>query len=446
MATYSKLFGCSIYKSIRVESMALKIINTPEFQRLRNIKQLALCYLVYPAATHTRFEHSLGAYHLAGQVLDKIKKRYPQKPFYILELGGSFQLDDKIIECIKLAALCHDLGHGPYSHVFDNVLLMNSNHPNRHHETRSCLITEIICKRELSQELSDREISFIKSLIKPGPKHQGALYQIVSNYLNGVDVDKFDYLMRDSTNLGMKSGFDYTRLINEIIIDENDNIAYPKHCSVDIYEMFHCRYMLYKKVYFHKTVKILESMFSDLFLKIDPILQMSESIKDMSKFCQLTDYSIFHYLELINSPLPFLQVSLSAEDKKSIEESYHIYQSIITRKLYKQIAHMPDENKEVLKSFVNYLVEKYPQFRLGQFQIIEMKIDFVNSDLADPLNNVYFYDKKENNCSFTLGANHYSAFLANNVMQEKHVLLISKDRTGFETIQLALREFLNHRH
>ena len=71
---YSKLFACNIHDSIRISSMALKIINTPEFQRMREIKQLGLCHHIYPAATHTRFEHSIGVYHLAGKMVEKIQQ------------------------------------------------------------------------------------------------------------------------------------------------------------------------------------------------------------------------------------------------------------------------------------------------------------------------------------------------------------------------------------
>ena len=273
--SYSKLFGCNIHGSIRVSSLALRIINTPEFQRMKLIKQLGLCYHVYSSATHSRFEHSIGVYHLAGKMLEKIQQQYPKKTYYIHELGKSTKLTYKIIECIKIAALCHDIGHGPFSHIFDDVLLKYSKNHNKDHEVRSCLIVEMLCKRELGNELSDKYISFINSIINPQKHHVGALYQIVANYLNGIDVDKFDYLARDAKNLGLATGFDPNRLINEFIIDSNNNIAYPKHCSLNIYEMFQSRYMMHKKVYSHKTVKLVESMLSDLFIKIDPIFKIS---------------------------------------------------------------------------------------------------------------------------------------------------------------------------
>ena len=97
---------------IEIDSEAIKIIDCKEFQRLRNIKQLGVVPLVFPSATHTRFEHSLGVYHLCNELLDKINKRQPQ-----------LSLSKKIVELIKIAGLVHDIGHGPFSHLYDQFLV-----------------------------------------------------------------------------------------------------------------------------------------------------------------------------------------------------------------------------------------------------------------------------------------------------------------------------------
>src|SRR5437764_5498624 len=154
--TSSKLIGCNIRGNIKVSPLALKIIDTPEFQRLRNIKQLGVCQYVFPAATHTRFEHSIGTYYITSKMVEKLQKSYPDKIYNIPDIGQS-QLTDFVCELIKLAGLCHDIGHGPFSHVFDELL------SNNHHETRSCLIIEKICQREL--QLSTHHIKFIQSII-----------------------------------------------------------------------------------------------------------------------------------------------------------------------------------------------------------------------------------------------------------------------------------------
>ena len=322
--TSSKLIGCNIRGNIKVSPLALKIIDTPEFQRLRNIKQLGVCQYVFPAATHTRFEHSIGTYYLTSKMVEKLQKSYPDKIYNIPDIGQS-QLTDFVCELIKIAGLCHDIGHGPFSHVFDELL------SNNHHETRSCLIIEKICQREL--QLSTHHIKFIQSIINPQPQHKGALYQIVSNYLNGIDVDKFDYLARDSYMLGLNRGFDPGRIIDEIIIDDNGNIAYPKHCASDIYDIFQNRYMLHKQIYNYKTVKIIEMMLCDIFRKIDPIFKFSDMITDMDQFCSLTDNSFFNILENIVKPMNYLRPMIEQKHMNLILEAYDIYQNIIQRKL-----------------------------------------------------------------------------------------------------------------
>lgn len=445
--SYSKLFGCNIHDSIRVSPMALKIINTPEFQRMRRIKQLGLCYHVYPSAMHTRFEHSIGVYHLAGKMIEKIQQQYPDKEYLIIELDKSnkMKLTNKIAECIKIAALCHDIGHGPFSHIFDDALLKHSKHPNRHHETRSCLILEMLCKRELANDLDGSHISFIKSLINPSEYHNGAIYQIVSNNLNGIDVDKFDYLSRDTKNLGLTTGFNANRLINEFIIDNNGNIAYPKHCSSDIYEMFHSRYMMHKKVYSHKTVKLIELMLRDLFIKIDPIFNISKSIEDMAFFCKLTDDTLFYHIESIISPPPFIKIDLSCEQYQAVKEANDIYKRIISRNLYKQIMEESenDNNKpeENLIKIVEHLLISNNNFKKEDFQIIKTKIGFVSGNKTDPFDNIYFYDKKENNESFTINKNYISGLIGSKI-QEVRWHLVCKNRMIFGDVMLEVRKYM----
>lgn len=439
---YSKLFGCNIHGSIRVNPMALKIINTPEFQRMREIKQLGLCHFVYPAATHTRFEHSIGVYYLAGKMLDKIQQMYPDKFFDVPELGGQINLNPKIIECIKIGALCHDIGHGPFSHIFDDYLLKNSIHPNKEHETRSCLIMEMLCRRELNDELNDDHIRFIKSIINPEKKHIGALYQIVSNYLNGIDVDKFDYLARDAINLGLANRFDANRLINEFIIDDNNNISYPKHSSHEIYEMFHTRYMMHKKVYSHKTAKLIEVMLGDIFIKIDPIFKISDSIMDMSKFCKLVDHTIFDYLNIIIDQPSFIKVSLKNSEWIAINEAKEIYQRIMSRNLYRQINELTYDAVTYFDTFINEFIKMHDTIKNTDFQIIRTQIGFVRENKPNPFDTIYFYDKKEKNKSFTLSKNYMSGVI-NNSIQEIHTHLICKQISIYLLVVEEFNKFLD---
>jgi HD superfamily phosphohydrolase len=149
--------------------MAWTIVDTPEFQRLRYIKQLSTCYFVYPNAVHTRFEHSLGTYQICKKMLHNLKKNSSKKELDIIYnipelqerldnnnddylsniINNNDYLDDFIIELVCIGGLCHDLGHGPFSHLFDDNFLKNKaniTEENKYHEHRSCKLLEKIIK------------------------------------------------------------------------------------------------------------------------------------------------------------------------------------------------------------------------------------------------------------------------------------------------------------
>lgn len=421
---YSKLIGCNIYGFIRVSHYALRIIDTIEFQRLRHIRQLGVCYYVYPAANHTRFEHSLGVYFLAGKMLENIKNMYPNMKFKLLEICDSeIELDEIIIECVKIAALCHDIGHGPFSHLYDDVLLKNSTHENKFHESRSCLITEILCRRVLSDVLSERHITFIKSIIDPQPHHTGAIYQIVANKLNGIDVDKFDYLSRDSINLGLKVSFDANRIINEFIIDSRGNIAFPKQCALDIYELFHNRYLMHKKVYTHKTEIILNIMMADLFNIVDDIFGLRNAIHNINDFCKLTDDIIFNMIELYANKVEIQ----SPEIYEKIQTAYKLYLRIIERKLYHfivKITNNENDGEKKLLEFVDYITTKLNDYKRDDFIIDTQVIGFTKNKQNELFDNIYFYNKKEiNNVTFTLKKSDISIMINDNMYESTATLI-----------------------
>ena len=438
--TYSKLIGCNIHGHIRVSPTALKIIDTEEFQRLRFIGQLGLCKYVYPAATHTRFEHSIGVYYLTGLVVNKLQADYPDKLYLLPELGAKpIRLTNFVAELIRIGGLCHDIGHGPFSHIFDDILVEKRLGDNSCHENRSCHIMEQICLRELGSELNESHIKFIKSIINPQVQHVGAIYQIVSNYLNGIDVDKFDYLARDTYVLGLKRGFDPRRIIDEIIIDNKDNIAYAKHSASEIYDMFHVRYMMHKQVYNHKASKIIEIMIKDIFLKIDNIFGISDSVNDMRKFCKFTDTSIFDMMEMIVNPIAQIKPILTVTEEKNILDAYEIYQNIIKRKLYKIVSQISNEDPTHFEKFLFYLSEQNVQ--TTNLQIISMKFGFVSGNKKNPFDSIYFYDKKEmNDNSFLLDKKKISSMMCDNY-QETHHLLLCKDRTIYSLVMSYYKLF-----
>ena len=288
MRFYDKYHGY-----IELCDIAILIVDTPIFQRLRNIKQTGVLYLVFPTACHSRFEHSIGTYHLAKKMITKIKNKQP-------DLG----ITDEIIMLVSIAGLCHDLGHLLFSHLFDDYFISKITNitVNISHEERSIyLLTHIVNKYKIN--LNNGQLKVISDLIIPKNSEYNKwqskykigkwIFQIISNPLNSIDVDKFDYLIRDTDALGFKLSFDYSRIINDAKVI-NDKICYSAHCSNDIYYMFFIRYRLHRQIYNHKAVKAIEILIVKLLFEIEKEEQISQYILNPEKMMELVDPFVWY--------------------------------------------------------------------------------------------------------------------------------------------------------
>ncbi|XP_055890992.1 deoxynucleoside triphosphate triphosphohydrolase SAMHD1-like isoform X1 [Biomphalaria glabrata] len=347
----SKIVNDPIHGHIELHPACLAIIDTPQFQRLRNIKQLGMCYHVYPGAAHNRFEHSLGVCYLAGQFARTLQKNQPY-------LG----ITDNDILCVEIAGLCHDLGHGPFSHVFDGLFIpvVRPGHQWKHEQASIDMLDYLIQENKLVLDdegplkkygLNDTDIIFIKEQIF-GPldktkgltgreKHKHYLYEIVSNKRNGIDVDKWDYFARDCHHLGIKNNFDHNRFMKFARVikakgKDTDKEAEWQICIREkeisnLYNMFYTRYTLHKTAYQHRVTKTIESMIRQVLVKANDDLlfvaqdgrklKMSECIDDMKAYSQLTDNVLSQIMD-------------SNSDSPNMKEAKEIVQCIFTRKLY----------------------------------------------------------------------------------------------------------------
>ena len=206
----------SVHGQINLCHRVMQIVDTKEFQRLRNIKQLGKIYHVFTGASHNRFEHSLGVFHLAKIYMDILNDKSDDPDSYEIY----YYFTDNEYFLISIAALIHDLGHGPFSHLFDDYVEISN------HEYRSVEIFRHMNKK-YKLEFSKPEIEFIKNVIDPSnidldmkksPDFKKYLYQIVSND-NGIDVDRMDYLMRDIQYTGLNyGGLEHMRIMNNTVI------------------------------------------------------------------------------------------------------------------------------------------------------------------------------------------------------------------------------------
>lgn len=258
-----------IHRYIRFTELEREIIDTPVFQRLRKIRQLAGAHLVYPSAQHTRFEHSLGTMHLAGlagqTLLDK----------------GYIEKKDQL-ESLRLAALLHDIGHGPFSHLFEEVLIGRGMSTSSHENMGKKIIRETIIKDKLEKYGYDSDsicnLSFGESPIM-------FYNEIIAG---GLSSDIMDYLPRDSFFTGVEYGkIDYYRLISSFEVLSNGHLGINKSAINSLESMLISRFQMFKAVYFHKTVRSAEVMLLHSLLLADRQLNFSDLSVD--EYIEYTD-------------------------------------------------------------------------------------------------------------------------------------------------------------
>ncbi len=222
-----KIINDPVYGFLRFpEEELLQIINHPHFQRLRNIKQMGMAQLVYPGAVHTRFHHSLGACHLMGKALDELKAK-------------GLDVSKQEYTAARMAILLHDIGHAPYSHALEHTLIEGVSH-----EEISKLIMQQM-NNEMDGILSDAIEIFNSSYSKQ------YLHQLVSSQL---DVDRMDYLNRDSFYTGVSEGvIGYDRILQMLTVNNGQLMVEEKGVH-SVEKFIIARRLMYWQVYLHKTV------------------------------------------------------------------------------------------------------------------------------------------------------------------------------------------------
>jgi HD superfamily phosphohydrolase len=237
--------------------LMVSLIDAPEFQRLRRIKQLGLALFTYQGAEHSRFTHSLGVLHLMTRVLSRLGENY--------EIAA----EDRAAACA--AALLHDVGHGSYSHVMEKVLGF-------HHEAWTVRVvmseeTEVgQLLRSFARGFPERVAGVIEGTFQPA-----ALAQLVSSQL---DVDRMDYLLRDSLMTGAKYGiYDLEWVINALQIDEeNDRIIVAARGLYAVEEYLQARYYMFRQVYFHRTLRSAEAVLRSALRRALTLLEEGKEV------------------------------------------------------------------------------------------------------------------------------------------------------------------------
>ncbi|HEU4769870.1 MAG TPA: HD domain-containing protein [Pyrinomonadaceae bacterium] len=334
-----RIYRDPVHNIIRLQTdsdegeLMMRLIDAAEFQRLRRIKQLGLGLYTYQGAEHSRFTHSLGAFHLMTRVLDRLSERYKIDPA------------DRI--AARAAALLHDVGHGSFSHVMEKVL-------NFHHEhwTVAVLLSDDSeigsLLRSHSTDLPHKVASIIEGKFQPS-----ALAQLVSSQL---DVDRMDYLLRDSLMTGAKYGiYDLEWIINALAIDEAADRIYVEARGVyAVEEYLQARYYMFRQVYFHRTLRSAEAVLRSIIRRALHLFAEGQDVwhatnTAFEKILRREPLSVIEHLQIDDSDFVF-------HVKQWQNSSDHILSDLsrrfIARRLFKAIdLDMPhDQQAEFLSA------------------------------------------------------------------------------------------------
>ncbi len=335
-----------------------KIVDSRPFQRLRKIQQLSLTSMVYPGATHSRFEHSLGVLYLATQTYQAIVRNSPE-----LQVKWSPARQKRNEQILRIYALTHDLGHGPFSHLSDQLFPEEGTFSHTH-ETFSARIVE---ETEIGQSIDEIGENLAQEYGEEAFFSHQTLVHLITNQLSEedpslyllhqimdseLDIDKMDYLLRDSLHCGVAYGnFDLRRLIDSLVaVRQKDNsgeyffLAIEQRGIYALEAFIMARYWMFIQVYFHKTRRIFDHYLQNFLSSILPQGKLPFSIEE---YLSWHDIRVWYELE--------------KSAYKSSDQG-HLWASLITeRKVWKQV------NKEKPCSFSS---EQQMQF----FQALQKKL------------------------------------------------------------------------
>lgn len=359
-----------IHGFIKLSQKERDLINTKVFQRLRRIRQLAMAFLVYPGALHTRFDHSIGVMHVAGRICARLRELNPAK------------VCNKDVDRIRLAALLHDVGHGPFSHLSETLLKESSSiqtdmGPLREEIHEKITVNIIRDDDEINAILSCCECDFVVRMIEGEEKVRNWHHNVISSEL---DADKMDYLLRDSYFAGVKYGeYDLEKLIESCLIANRPETPFALN-SEGLYaleQFMLARYHMKQQVYWHEV-----SLISDAMILRGITLAIkagNTKIAKLYKYPEKSEKDTDQDYE--KKKKKFIQNYLNYHDEKVIDilrgckqqKANEIFNRLYNRKLFKTIAEIrfKDEEEKEIRTRLRQMVEDPSQKRQCEKRIAE---------------------------------------------------------------------------
>uniref|UniRef100_A0AC35THL7 HD domain-containing protein n=1 Tax=Rhabditophanes sp. KR3021 TaxID=114890 RepID=A0AC35THL7_9BILA len=412
-----KYFICDpVHGFIEVSHFARLLMDTKYFQRANKLAALSTNKHIYPGAEHTRKIHMIGAYHISVVFLNHIKENQPES-----------NITEVDVLCVSIAALLHDIGHGPFSHTYEVfVKQVDSKTTFEHEEATKDMIDLIFeqypdIKVEFDLKFTKDDYTFIKECISPPklfvdednnwmlkgrPIEKSFLYEFVSNIHSGLDVDKFDYLLRDPQMAGIKDSPFGIDSLHRIITNckvvmcpefKYHRLAYAIKVKSNIENVFRARMILHSKLYVHKTCVCYEKVLIDIWKKADEHIKyvskdghsykLSEIHKDIELYSKVTDEVVM--------------TNISMSTSKELEPCREMLNQLDERKFPRIIY---DFDGEKLKDYKSDQIEKEILDNCDPESQVVPEDFFVNIRQmhkgkkldTDPVRSVLFYDKMNN--------------------------------------------------
>lgn len=326
-----KHIRCAVWGEIVLSDLAMSIVDTFAFQRLHYILQTGVAYKIFPGAKTSRFEHSIGVYHVTKELIFEIEKMS----------NGKICLDERKKELIAITGLIHDIGHGPFSHLFDDWIKDSETEiPKTHEERSKWIFRDLVQKNDIA--LSNDEVEWICQRIS-NPPQDNWYDTLICNPYSSFDTDKIDYLIRDSKQFGILHAININRIFKNIKIIDN-KLCFCDRIQNEIITFFEQREKMHSSIYRHPTVV----KFQKFLLKyVFPNLPVMHSMDDFFEW---------------NDNL--LLSTMSKEQRKMFE------------------------SREILKPFVLQpeLIEDLSTVLVSPFYDIQKRIAYENT---------FFYSKKD---------------------------------------------------
>lgn len=368
----------AIHGDISIEEEVIKqLIETKEFQRLRNIKQLGLTYLAFPTTEHSRFMHSVGVYYLVTQLLDVLEAK----------TGQAFEVKERL--ALQIACLLHDLGHGPFSHTSEEFFGFNhEDYTIKIIEDKDTEVNKVLTN--YGESIIEEVVSFIKKT-----HHNPVLNSILSGT---IDVDRMDYLMRDSYFAGVSYGeIDIQRIFNVIDIKDNSIVFHEKGVKA-LEDIIISRYNMFSQVYLNKKALAYEVLVAEILGELRTLVD-----------------SQFKLPYSIEKVLPFFDGNVSVKD-------YLLADDLVFLTLINDLANLEDNEQT---NYVRFLSQAF----------VNKKIVFTKPDNPIYTNKTGNYVKKVYNESVLIYTTSYD------IIKLEDASKLTEFLSGALTIQSTPMEF-----